>query len=143
MLYSLTSETLKYIKVHTATRWTIRHSLKLHWFADLMNVTKEVTIHRPIWDIVPPNICWNVNIVVFTYKLEHVLNEKGKIFAQPQTSLWKQFWEKKFGKTKDCLLDYSFVLQQHWVCRNLTLKKNWDHPINVMYSKIHFLPSHC
>ena len=24
-----------------------RHSLKLHWFADLMNVTEEVTIHRP------------------------------------------------------------------------------------------------
>ena len=37
----------KYIKVHTATRWTIRHSLMLHWFADLMNVTEEVTIHRP------------------------------------------------------------------------------------------------
>ena len=37
---------IKYIKVHTATRWTIRHSLKLHWFADLMNVTEEVTIHR-------------------------------------------------------------------------------------------------
>ena len=29
-----------YIKVHTATRWTIRHSLMLHWFADLMNVKK-------------------------------------------------------------------------------------------------------
>ena len=37
---------ITYIKVHKATRWTIRHSLKLHWFADLMNVT-EVTIHRP------------------------------------------------------------------------------------------------
>ena len=24
-----------------------RHSLMLHWFADLMNVTEEVTIHRP------------------------------------------------------------------------------------------------
>ena len=24
-----------------------RHSLKLHWFADLMNVTEEVTVHRP------------------------------------------------------------------------------------------------
>ncbi|RMX45762.1 hypothetical protein pdam_00004141 [Pocillopora damicornis] len=24
--------------VHTATRWTIRHSLMLHWFADLMNL---------------------------------------------------------------------------------------------------------
>ena len=30
-----------------ATRWTIRHSLMLLWFADLINVTKEVTIHRP------------------------------------------------------------------------------------------------
>ena len=36
-----------YIKVHMATRWTIRHSLMLLWFADLMNVTEEVTIHRP------------------------------------------------------------------------------------------------
>ena len=36
-----------YIKVHTATRWTIRHGLMLLWFADLMNVTEEVTIHRP------------------------------------------------------------------------------------------------
>ena len=35
---------LKYIKVHTATRWTIRHSLKLHWFADLMNVTEIVIV---------------------------------------------------------------------------------------------------
>ena len=26
---------------------TYRHSLMLLWFADLMNVTKEVTIHRP------------------------------------------------------------------------------------------------
>ena len=38
---------LKYIKVHTATRWTIRHSLMLLWFTDLMNVTEEVTTHRP------------------------------------------------------------------------------------------------
>ena len=38
---------LKYIKVHTATRWTIRHGLMLLWFVDLMNVTEEVTIHRP------------------------------------------------------------------------------------------------
>ena len=36
-----------YIKVHMATRWTIRHGLMLLWFKDLMNVTKEVTIHRP------------------------------------------------------------------------------------------------
>ena len=35
------------IKVHMATRWTIRHGLMLLWFKDLMNVTKEVTIHRP------------------------------------------------------------------------------------------------
>ena len=36
-----------YIKVHMATRWTIRHGLMLLWFTDLMNVTEEVTIHRP------------------------------------------------------------------------------------------------
>ena len=29
------------------TRWTIRHGLMLLWFADLMNVTEEVTINRP------------------------------------------------------------------------------------------------
>ena len=39
----------RYIKVHTATRWTIRHSLMLHWFADLMKCNRksynsEVTI---------------------------------------------------------------------------------------------------
>ena len=33
--------------VHTATRWTIRHSLMRLWFADLMNITEEGTIHRP------------------------------------------------------------------------------------------------
>ena len=38
---------LVYIKVHTATRWTIRHGLILLWFTDVMNVTEEVTIHRP------------------------------------------------------------------------------------------------
>ena len=42
-----TSWYLKYIKVYTATRWTIRHGLMLLWFTDLMNVTEEVTIHRP------------------------------------------------------------------------------------------------
>ena len=40
-------EALDYIKVHMATRWTIRHSLMLLWFTDLMNVTEKVTIHRP------------------------------------------------------------------------------------------------
>ena len=35
---------LKYIKVYTATRRTIRHGLMLLWFADLMNVTEEVTL---------------------------------------------------------------------------------------------------
>ena len=32
------------MKVHTATRRTIRHGLMLLWFADLINVTEEVTI---------------------------------------------------------------------------------------------------
>ena len=35
----------RYIKVHTATRWTIRHSLMLFLFADLMNV-------RPVPNVV-------------------------------------------------------------------------------------------
>ena len=34
---------MKYIKM-----MTLRHSLMLLWFVDLMNVTEEVTIHRPI-----------------------------------------------------------------------------------------------
>ena len=29
------------------TNLILRHSLMLLWFADLMNVTEEVTIHRP------------------------------------------------------------------------------------------------
>ena len=36
-----------FIKVHMAARWTVRHGLMLLWFKDLMNVTEEVTIHRP------------------------------------------------------------------------------------------------
>ena len=36
-----------YIKVYTATRWSIRNGLMLLWFIDLMSVTEEVTIHRP------------------------------------------------------------------------------------------------
>ena len=37
---------VKYIKVHMAIRWIIRHVLLLLWFKDLMNATYEVTIHR-------------------------------------------------------------------------------------------------
>ena len=43
----------KYIKVHTATRWTIRHGLMLLWFTDLMNVTEEVTIHSHLPYCIP------------------------------------------------------------------------------------------
>ena len=31
-----------YIKVHMATRWTIRHALMLLWLKDLMNVTEKL-----------------------------------------------------------------------------------------------------
>ena len=31
-----------------AARWTIRHALMSLWFADLMKVTEEVTIHKPL-----------------------------------------------------------------------------------------------
>ena len=47
LAYTANINCLKYIKVHTATRWSIRHGLMLLWFTDLMNVTEEVTIHRP------------------------------------------------------------------------------------------------
>ena len=48
LLYSARGQQLQnYIKVHMATRWAIRLSLMLLWFTDLMNVTEEVTIHRP------------------------------------------------------------------------------------------------
>ena len=33
---SLTYKPLRYIKVHKATRWTIRHDLMLLWFKDLL-----------------------------------------------------------------------------------------------------------
>ena len=35
------------IKVHMTTKWTIKHGLMLLWFTDFINVTEEVTIHRP------------------------------------------------------------------------------------------------
>ena len=48
LLYSARGQQLQnYIKVHMATRWAIRLGLMLLWFTDLMNVTEEVTIHRP------------------------------------------------------------------------------------------------
>ena len=37
----------KVFKVTINYKFFLRHSLMLHWFADLMNVTEEVTIHRP------------------------------------------------------------------------------------------------
>ena len=37
----------KYIKAHMATRSTVGHGLMPFWFTDFMNVTEEVTIHRP------------------------------------------------------------------------------------------------
>ena len=43
----MSQQNFKYIKAHTAARWTIGHGLMLLWFTDLMNVTEEVTIHRP------------------------------------------------------------------------------------------------
>ena len=50
-----------------ATRWTIRHSLMLLWFADLMNVTEEVTIHRP-----------NVSTLLFSAFIRGDLNAATK-----------------------------------------------------------------
>ena len=38
-----------YIKVHKATRWTIRHGLMLLWLKDLMNVTVKLQSIEPIF----------------------------------------------------------------------------------------------
>ena len=40
----------KYIKVHTATRWTIKHSLMLLWFAEGLLLSRVETKDR-FWDI--------------------------------------------------------------------------------------------
>ena len=37
----------QYIKVHMATRWTIRHGLMLLWFKDLINVTEKLQFIDP------------------------------------------------------------------------------------------------
>ena len=36
-----TKRLIKYIKVHMATRWAIRHGLMLLYLKDLMNVTQK------------------------------------------------------------------------------------------------------
>ena len=38
---------LKDIKVHKATRWTIRHDLMLLWLKELMNVTEQLQLIDP------------------------------------------------------------------------------------------------
>ena len=55
---TLLTRAIKYIKVHTATRWTIRHGLMLLWFTDLMNVTEEVTIHSQFILVVKGPLQW-------------------------------------------------------------------------------------
>ena len=49
--FSVQSKSIKYHQTageqQYAEQKIVGHSLKLHWFADLMNVTEEVTIHRP------------------------------------------------------------------------------------------------
>ena len=37
----------KYMKVHLATRWTIRHGFMLLWFKDLVNVTEKLQFIDP------------------------------------------------------------------------------------------------
>ena len=47
---SSTQFVLKYIKVHTVARWTIRHGLMLLWFADLINLFLSHTRARGPWE---------------------------------------------------------------------------------------------
>ena len=37
----------KYMKVHLATMWTIRHGFMLLWFKDLVNVTEKLQFIDP------------------------------------------------------------------------------------------------
>ena len=93
-----------YIKVHTATRWTIRHSLKLHWFADLMNVTEEVTIHRP-------------NSTVFNQQLENMfkvwcewgIRQRSKITCLETAGL---------GQNDTLTMIFSLTDRAYQICRN-------------------------
>ena len=41
---------IRYIKVHKATRWTIRHDLMQLWFKDLMNVTEKLQFTNQRFD---------------------------------------------------------------------------------------------
>ena len=52
-----------YIQVHTATRWTIRHSLMLLWFTDLINVTEVTDVSITI------TIASNNSYETFNYQL--------------------------------------------------------------------------
>ena len=68
-----------------ATRWTIRHSLMLLWFTDLMNVTEEVTIHR-----------LNVSTLLSSLNSHNVkvaqkpFQTLGHIFAKPKDPVTKE-----------------------------------------------------
>ena len=66
----------------------MRHSLKLHWFADLMNVTEEVTIHRP-------------NVSTLSYNLFQ------RSIAQDATEL-----KEKATNVEDALSDVNGFLQR-------------------------------
>ena len=47
--YKKKKTNIYYIKVHKATRWTIRHGLMLLWLKDLMNVTVKLQSIEPIF----------------------------------------------------------------------------------------------
>ena len=112
---------LVYIKVHTATRWTIRHGLILLWFTDLMNVTEEVTIHRPnvstllssafirgdlntatrdpfIWSLISGLFFWRgVNRRQGANRHRHDLKERGRSFlVYFEDDCWITGWSNLF-----------------------------------------------
>ena len=47
--YKKKKTNIYYIKVHKATRWTIRHGLMLLWLKDLMNVTVKLQSIDPMF----------------------------------------------------------------------------------------------
>ena len=84
---------LVYIKVHTATRWTIRHGLVLLlWFTDVMNVTEEV------WSLISGLFFWRgVNRRQGANRHRHDLKERGRSFlVYFEDDCWITGWSNLF-----------------------------------------------
>ena len=119
MLVHLQHDPMKYIKVHTATRWTIRHSLMLLWFANLMNVTEEVTIHRP-----------NVSTLLSSA----FIHPCAKLCLMIQWLSLLLNWDKISAKPHTIVKQICFSNGNVLFLSLFSLSKNWMH--NVVYGAV-------